>query len=486
MPMRILCLRLRLRSDEESPGRERTRAPQHAVPDAALRARLADDVEEFSPLFGWVGAGEAASLCLDVGPTAHGFGGETALLERLRAWAERRRLLGTIALADTLGAAWGVAHFGFHDEPIAWRCRVVPPGRQAAALAALPVAALRLSFSTTALLQELGLARIGPLLPLPREALAERFPPELLLRIDQALGNMPELFAAHRPSPLWEAKLAWEGGVTNAEPLVAAWRSLLPQLLAPLRQRGRGITRLLAEQTGESYTLRRFVVGLLRPTLDADHLLGLLQLRLETERLREPIVGTRLAVLEETPLAVQQQVLFADLAPPVESQAWAVLVERLSGRLGHEAVVRVRARADHQPERAWQAVPWLQPRETSGPTAGPVKASPLRKRSASRKAAPEADSEPSHKLPRPTLLLPRPQPIRVFAVAPQGHPHRFESGGRERQVVESWGPERLETGWWRGPSLRRDYFRVLIADGRRCWLFRELRTGRWFLHGWFD
>ena len=116
----------------------------------------------------------------------------------------------------------------------------------------------------------------------------------------------------------------------------------------------------------------------------------------------------------------------------------------------------------------------------------PNRARYLRKRSASREATPEADSEPSHKLPRPTLLLPRPQPIRVFAVAPQGHPHRFESGGRERQVVESWGPERLETGWWRGPSLRRDYFRVLIADGRRCWLFRELRTGRWFLHGWFD
>lgn len=485
--MRILCLRLWLRQDDEPPGRERTSSLHHAatyaaVPDGMLRARLADDIEEFSPLIGWVGAGESASLCFDVGPTAHGFGGEAALLERLRAWTEHRRLLGTAALADTLGAAWGVAHCGFGDEPAAWRRRVVPPGRQAAALATLPVAALRLSPGTTALLQELGFSRIGPLLPLRREALAERFPPELLLRIDQTLGKVPELFTAHRPSPLWEAKLAWEGSIANAEPLVAAWQHLMPRLLAPLRQRGRGVARLLAEQTGESHTLRRFVVGLLRPTLDADHLLGLLQLRLETERLREPIVGTRLAVLEEAPLAVQQQVLFADLAPPVESQAWATLVERLSGRLGHEAVVCVRARADHQPERAWQAVPWLQPRETNKP----AQASPLRKKSASRKAAATAESVPSQALPRPTLLLPRPQPIRVFAVAPQGHPHRFESGGREQQVVESWGPERLETGWWRGPSLRRDYFRALLADGRRCWLFRELRTRRWFLHGWFD
>lgn len=485
MTMRILCLRLRLRPDDEPSGRERTSA-FHVVPDAALRARLADDIEEFSPLIGWLGAGGSASLCLDVGPTAHGFGGEAALLECVRAWTDRRRLLCTAALADTIGAAWGTAHYGFGDEPAAWRCRVVPPGRQAAALATLPVAALRLSFGSTALLQELGFSHIGPLFSLPRTALAERFPPELLLRIDQALGKAPELFAAHRPPPLWEARLGWEGNVTSVEPLVAAWRHLLPQLLGPLHQRGHGIVRLLAEQTGESRTLRRLVVGLLRPTLDADHLLGLLQLRLETERLREPIIGTRLAALEEAPLAVQQQVLFADLAPPVESQAWSVLVERLSGRLGHEAVVSVRLRADHQPERAWQALPWLQPRETSGPARGPTKTSPMRKRSASRKTASAADSEPSHRLPRPALLLPRPQPIRVFAVAPQGHPHRFESGGRERKVVESWGPERLETGWWRGPSLRRDYFRVLIDDGRRCWLFRELRTGRWFLHGWFD
>ena len=258
MTMRILCLRLRLRPDDEPSGRERTSA-FHVVPDAALRARLADDIEEFSPLIGWLGAGGSASLCLDVGPTAHGFGGEAALLECVRAWTDRRRLLCTAALADTIGAAWGTAHYGFGDEPAAWRCRVVPPGRQAAALATLPVAALRLSFGSTALLQELGFSHIGPLFSLPRTALAERFPPELLLRIDQALGKAPELFAAHRPPPLWEARLGWEGNVTSVEPLVAAWRHLLPQLLGPLHQRGHGIVRLLAEQTGESRTLRRLV-----------------------------------------------------------------------------------------------------------------------------------------------------------------------------------------------------------------------------------
>ena len=54
----------------------------------------------------------------------------------------------------------------------------------------------------------------------------------------------------------------------------------------------------------------------------------------------------------------------------------------------------------------------------------------------------------------------------------------------ERRVSE----ERLfiETGWWRGPHVKRDYYRVLTQTGRRAWLFRERDSQTWFLHGWFD
>jgi protein ImuB len=50
-------------------------------------------------------------------------------------------------------------------------------------------------------------------------------------------------------------------------------------------------------------------------------------------------------------------------------------------------------------------------------------------------------------------------------------------------VARHWGPERIETGWWRGPSVRRDYYRIETDEGRRFWLFRELTNRRWFLHG---
>jgi hypothetical protein len=55
-----------------------------------------------------------------------------------------------------------------------------------------------------------------------------------------------------------------------------------------------------------------------------------------------------------------------------------------------------------------------------------------------------------------------------------------------RAIVEWLGPERIETGWFRGREVRRDYYRVTLVDGRRWWIFRERRTGGWFLHGLFD
>lgn len=481
MAIRILCLRPIGRLDER-PARNRSGARSAAfMLDDAERARWADEVEEFSPLIGWVAGLSSPCLCLDVGPTAHGFGGERGLLDRLRDWAARRGLACVAALADTLGAAWGVAHFALGSEAAgnkfhAWRDKIVRSGGEASALASLDVAALRLSPDLTSLLRELGIEIVEPLWTLPREALAERFSSELLLRMDQALGRVPELFVAHRPPPTYETQLGWEEGVVDAASIAAVGRRLLPQLLTPLRRRGRGVTRLLAELSGEFHSLDRFVIGLLRPTLDLEHLLGLLQLRLESFRVRQPIVAVRFAVLEEAALPIQQQVLFSDLAPPAESHAWTSLVERLAGRLGNDAVVRVRILSDHQPERAWRPVPWLKESRKAVQRKPPP---PRKSRS------PAEDVFPA-KLPRPTLLLPRPAPIRVFSVAPQGYPRTFENRGAEHRVVKSWGPERIETGWWRGPSVRRDYFRVATSEGIRCWLFRDLRSGRWFLHGWFD
>jgi protein ImuB len=324
----------------------------------------------------------------------------------------------------------------------------------------------------------LGIDAIGTLASLPRAALAERFEPEVLVRLDQALGSATEMFAAFRPPPQHEASCNWETPVEATEPLVVACERLLPRVTSPLAGRAHGVARLVVELVGESRRLRRLVVGLLRPTLDCRHLLDLVRLRLETCRLVEPIADLRLAVLEEAPLAVEQRTLFAEVAPPVESHAWTTLVERLAGRLGNDAVAHIRPVADHQPERAWSYEPWLPLRREKGEK---------KKRFGSpRPGTPGRGAGGEGPSPRPPLLLPAPRGIRVVASQPGGRPGQFRDGATDHRIVRSWGPERIETGWWRAPSVRRDYYRVETEAGTHFWLYRDLRTRAWFLHGWFD
>jgi protein ImuB len=72
-----------------------------------------------------------------------------------------------------------------------------------------------------------------------------------------------------------------------------------------------------------------------------------------------------------------------------------------------------------------------------------------------------------------------------LSVAPEGPPARFRLAGRDRRIARTWGPERIETTWWRGACVRRDYYQVETTTGGRYWLFRDLNTNHWFLHGMF-
>ena len=48
------------------------------------------------------------------------------------------------------------------------------------------------------------------------------------------------------------------------------------------------------------------------------------------------------------------------------------------------------------------------------------------------------------------------------------------------------GPERIESGWWDGGDVTRDYFLAESPSGSRYWIYRECRMDRrWFLHGIF-
>jgi protein ImuB len=74
----------------------------------------------------------------------------------------------------------------------------------------------------------------------------------------------------------------------------------------------------------------------------------------------------------------------------------------------------------------------------------------------------------------------------VTSMVADGPPVRMVWNRQECPVVRSWGPERIATGWWRARDIERDYYRVEWADGTQAWVYRDERSHRWFLHGFFD
>ncbi|HEY2759752.1 MAG TPA: hypothetical protein VGI75_03395, partial [Pirellulales bacterium] len=140
----------------------------------------------------------------------------------------------------------------------------------------------------------------------------------------------------------------------------------------------------------------------------------------------------------------------------------SLLVDGLSNRLGRETVARAVPQAEAQPELAFRYEP----------LAGV----------APRKTKPQRWKH----LPRPLQLEKEPLPLQVMSVVPDGPPMQFHLRGELHRVAYAWGPERIQTGWWRGRYVQRDYFRVETSNGRRFWLFRRLSDGKWFLHGSFD
>ena len=83
------------------------------------------------------------------------------------------------------------------------------------------------------------------------------------------------------------------------------------------------------------------------------------------------------------------------------------------------------------------------------------------------------------------MLHSQPQSLEVVCVAPDGPPQFVWLDSRRERIIHCAGPERIETLWWRGPSVRRDYYRIATQSGSHLWIFRRLPDARWFLHGTF-
>jgi protein ImuB len=418
--------------------------PSDPASDLDFLEKLAVWAQHWGP---WSALDPPDGLVVDVSAVAHLFGGEQRLIADARSAFAARNLTARLAIAPTAGAAWALAHYG-PDAAL-----LGPDDDAVSRLSSLPVAALRLDPSVITILRRLGLKRIGDLHRIGRDALQRRFrnrkapAANPLIRMDQLLGRVPEPLLPIIPQqvPLVQRRLM--------EPI--RHRDLLDQVLADLaadmvrelegREEGARRLELLLWRVDGEAVLRQLELS--AATRDAAHICRLFANRLDDVDAGFGIETMRLLASWSVPLALGQ----GDIEAAAEAHGTSLnaCIDRLTVRLGKQAVRRPITRASHIPERVQQWQDALEPE--------PVNQGELAF------------------YQRPLKLLDRAERIAVLYATPDGYPKSFRWRGKVREVVRVEGPERIAPEWWRERSnIRlRDYYRVEDKSGARYWIYRH-------------
>jgi len=403
--------------------------------DPADEARLLDLLCAWAYRYsGMVARLGSQALVLEVQASLGLFGPWPAFARRLRNDLADLGFSHRLALAPDARAAWVLA--GVQDG-LALASRET----QQRALAQVEVGRSELDPAIADALTGMGLRRLGQLFALPRPALARRFGPGLLDHLDILRGLTPDPLPLYAPPDRFEARIELAYDVELVEALLFPLRRLTADLAAYLAGRDGGVQRFELQFEHDGLPASKLEIGLLAPERDPALLFDLARSRLERAPMPAAVRGLRLLAEQLPPFVPAGRDLFDDR--PAQAMPWPALRERLRARLGEDAVQTLHAVAEHRPEYA------------TGVSSTPA-------------GTGKAGEGGRVRAERPAWLLPHPIPLR----------------GPPPQLLA--GPERIESGWWDGADVRRDYYVAATAAGQCAWIYcAPGEVGPWMLHGWF-
>ncbi len=407
------------------------------------------------------------ALVLELAASERLFGGRQALARRL---LRESRLQGVqrISWAPTSLAAIALARCGLRHGFGAPLAQVLAP---------LPLSALDAVAAHAELLAPLGCDNLGAVQALPRSGVARRFGAGLLQALDSACGLRSDSHSWLSLPPRFDARLELPFRIDHAEGLLHGARQLLLQLCGWLAAQRAGIRSctlrwchdaMRSKHAGDGGEL---VLHTASTTRNHQHLSRLLQEHLAHVQLLAPVGELSLHADAPEPLAESSASLLPEAG--ASSESLALVLERISARLGMHQVQRPLLQPDHRPE--WQ-VQW-QPANSAACASAP--------------AVPP--------LPQPSFLLA--EPLRLLQ---DGNSQPLYQGPLQLLL----GPQRLEGGWWhRSPGFLagdaaarvppgaqtahtavRDYWVAHNAQAGLLWIFHTrlaAQGGAWFLHGKF-
>lgn len=459
--------------------------------DRAALAEAAELTRSYAPIVGRDNFSMPDSLLLDVTACGPLFGGESQLAERLLRDLQKHGYTARAAIADCVSVAWALTHPDGHllQEYPVWGRRpqrrmgpdlpaapvvILPPGQSAAAVRQLPIAAARIPPADVDILQQLGILLCGQLLNLPVEDLPSRLSALCIERIRQLSEVSKELIDALPERHPIAARWSSEFPLTSLAEIQQVLRQLTEEVSPRLIRRHIGATRMTCRFRAEDGAETVLTAESVTPLQDPEALYDIVRLSLERTPFRDPLLAAEVTVTTCPLPATRQKDLFQTdgCVRPVEELAYTL--NRLTNRLGPAAVRTIDEQASAVPEQAVFFRPF---RADQGPKSVTGRLDDL--------VLPDESVRPDHvRVRRPLRLLSTPLRLNLSSLRqPQGEFVFHHELHRVRGVA---GPERIQTEWWQGHAVNRDYYRVRTDRQATFWVFEDRLSGQWYLHGVFD
>jgi len=378
-------------------------------------------------------------------------GDDAAVGERLVLLVRNVGLDARVGIADGRTAARVASHG-------AARVTVVPAGGDAASLASAPLDRLDLPEPVVTALRRWGIADLGALAALPRDALAARLGPAGLLAHDLATGVDHAPFHPWTPPPFWEEAQGLDWEVHDLLVLGTVLEVVLTRLAARL-----AAVHLAADVIDVRLGLisgahHERTVALAHPTRDVELMLALLRLDLERQPPPAAVIDVALSV---RPVVARPGQGGLWQPPALAERDLAALLARLVRLVGPDNVGSPTLDDSHRPDAV-----------TLDPFTPPDV---------------DVDEGASAVTSDPPLALRRLRPPRmVNVVIDDERPARVTRGTTVTRVVACAGPWRISGEWWDTRGWARDEWDLLLDDGTLCRLAHDHVNGHWLLDGVYD
>ena len=332
------------------------------------------------------------------------------------------------------------------------------------ALGRLPTSVLRLSKEQNYRLHNIGVRCLRDIWRLPADGLRTRFGSDFVNLLDKALGKVPEPIRNYLPPPAFSTSYELPFGLESLDHLLPVVDEMVAQLCEFLRHRDLSISHLLLHLQHEKQDSTEVNMALRQPSRSREHLIMLLDTHFSNLIIPSPVTGIKLRVKKfNTFISHSDPLLPEDKLTSRHGCTLSQFTDQLQARLTDNCLKYINSVSEHCPEYANQLINYGEP----------IRKSHNEDRSRDDK---KENTQQVALTPRPLWLLREPKQLAL----------RNGKLYHRKDVTLISGPERIETFWWSGTDVCRDYYVAREANGSRLWVYRE-RTGdkNWYLHGYF-